>query len=633
MTAVINEATQYLNTNGKPFVGGSVFIGTVGLDPELNPITIYSDRELTTPIANPQTLDSYGRSANKIWIPGKYSIKIEDVDSVQVYQELDAGSVENVGNTVLTDVLGADTITANAVNTITSYVDGQTYIFTAAANNTGPATLNIDGLGAKAIQKNYTIALFADDLDATFEAVVVYNGDNDIFQFINPPQAAASLPTGYLSGGLLTLPTVDDVETAIGTARDNSDTYDVTLTNLTKDVSSAWVVGDTNGGLFNGSLVAYSAYDYYAILLDADFSTIDYGCDLYSAGITNFPPGYTNYILLGRFWTDENANVIEEIHSTDDRGLPVAYSKGGVMQIGFNTTPTAISAVSAGTNGARFAFVAGPTNITGDTVEISGFTTNPEYNGIHQIGIVNAAYFEVNTIAFNATETGFFAERVLDTIEVSEIAARDDLNTDDMVGASMTKDLAATWATGNGNGGLFSGSVAADTIYYFFAIKRDVDGVIDYGFDTSIIAANIPTGYTAYKFLSRLLTDSGSLLINSMQGVYISYNDWVINGNVTTTLSHGLNSNNIDWQASLITKVAQNGYVVGDEQPITLDIQPLSTTGALNAYGTGFEFDAIQAVIRSANIGNVFQEISKSTGNAANITDTSINYKLVGKVR
>jgi hypothetical protein len=75
--------------------------------------------------------------------------------------------------------------------------------------------------------------------------------------------------------------------------------------------------------------------------------------------------------------------------------------------------------------------------------------------------------------------------------------------------SAFTKRLDAAWAAGTGNGGLFSGSVAADTTYHVFVIRKDSDGSIDVGFDTDADAANIPSGYTAYRRIGSILTTTG----------------------------------------------------------------------------------------------------------------------------
>jgi len=72
----------------------------------------------------------------------------------------------------------------------------------------------------------------------------------------------------------------------------------------------------------------------------------------------------------------------------------------------------------------------------------------------------------------------------------------------------IVKKIDAPWSTGTNAGGLFSGTVAASTWYYFFVIRRDSDGIIDSGFDTSAIAANRPAGWTYYRKIGAIRTDS-----------------------------------------------------------------------------------------------------------------------------
>ena len=76
-----------------------------------------------------------------------------------------------------------------------------------------------------------------------------------------------------------------------------------------------------------------------------------------------------------------------------------------------------------------------------------------------------------------------------------------------------TKQIDATWAAGNDAGGLFTGAKAADTWYHVFLIRKDSDGTIDAGFDTSVTAANIPAGYAAYRQVGSVLTDGSSNIL------------------------------------------------------------------------------------------------------------------------
>lgn len=79
--------------------------------------------------------------------------------------------------------------------------------------------------------------------------------------------------------------------------------------------------------------------------------------------------------------------------------------------------------------------------------------------------------------------------------------------------STITKQIDSSWVVGNDMGGLFSGTVAADTTYHLFIIEQDSDGLIDAGFDTSLTAANIPTGYTAFRRVASFLTDASANLL------------------------------------------------------------------------------------------------------------------------
>jgi hypothetical protein len=79
--------------------------------------------------------------------------------------------------------------------------------------------------------------------------------------------------------------------------------------------------------------------------------------------------------------------------------------------------------------------------------------------------------------------------------------------------SALIKRLDATWAAGTNQGGLFTGAKANSTWYHCFAIYNPTTGVSDCGFDTSVTAANIPSGYTKYKRVGSIRTNgSGNIL-------------------------------------------------------------------------------------------------------------------------
>ena len=139
MASLIDEHTQFQDEAGQPIVNGKIYIGTQNLDPVTNPITIYSDRGLTTTISNPQATDANGRAVNKIWVPGTYSIRVDDSSDVQQYQELDAGT--SADSDINAKVSSNDTTTG--------YLNGKlvagTNVTLTEQNNGSNETLEISG--------------------------------------------------------------------------------------------------------------------------------------------------------------------------------------------------------------------------------------------------------------------------------------------------------------------------------------------------------------------------------------------------------------------------------------------------------------------------------------------------------
>jgi len=64
-----------------------------------------------------------------------------------------------------------------------------------------------------------------------------------------------------------------------------------------------------------------------------------------------------------------------------------------------------------------------------------------------------------------------------------------------------------------GVGGMFSGYVSANSLYYIFGVEKDADGTIDFGFDDNTTCTGIPSGYTKYRMMGWCLTDSSSNII------------------------------------------------------------------------------------------------------------------------
>lgn len=129
------------------------------------------------------------------------------------------GQVQAHAYDSLSSVSGVDTITATAAPTLTAYAAGKTFRFVSAGANTGAVTLNIDGVGARAITKLGSTALAAGDIPSG-AAVEIYD-DGTRFQLIGlAAQTASSISSSFINN--LTTVTLDNAADYVAIA-DGSD--------------------------------------------------------------------------------------------------------------------------------------------------------------------------------------------------------------------------------------------------------------------------------------------------------------------------------------------------------------------------------------------------------------------------
>jgi hypothetical protein len=81
-----------------------------------------------------------------------------------------------------------------------------------------------------------------------------------------------------------------------------------------------------------------------------------------------------------------------------------------------------------------------------------------------------------------------------------------------LLSASMTKRIDQEWAVGTGNGGIDTGSVAINTWYYIFVIRKDSDGTIDALFSSSASSPTMPSGYTQKRRIGCIRTDGSGYI-------------------------------------------------------------------------------------------------------------------------
>jgi len=82
----------FTDTSGNPLEDGYLYIGTVGLNPETNPVAVYWDDGLTIAAAQPiRTLNGFpsrGGTASRLYCGTDYSLTVKDKNSVIVFSTL-----------------------------------------------------------------------------------------------------------------------------------------------------------------------------------------------------------------------------------------------------------------------------------------------------------------------------------------------------------------------------------------------------------------------------------------------------------------------------------------------------------------------------------------------------------------
>jgi hypothetical protein len=152
-------------------------------------------------------------------------------------------------------------------------------------------------------------------------------------------------------------------------------------------------------------------------------------------------------------------------------------------------------------------------------------------------GLESAKVVSPLTLVIPNWLTGLSLRNDTDTdhdIEISTGWAMDSTNVYGMrLSSVITKRIDASWAVGDDSGGLFSGSVGNATWYHVFIIRKDSDGTIDAGFDTSATAANKPAGYSNYRRIGSVLTNGSANIIQFYQsGDTFLWNTPIIDVNV-----------------------------------------------------------------------------------------------------
>lgn len=153
-----------------------------------------------------------------------------------------------------------------------------------------------------------------------------------------------------------------------------------------------------------------------------------------------------------------------------------------------------------------------------DLTAIAALTTEPF--GRSLLTLANAAALAAEVDAYAPLPPGFVSVMVSQAgdadhdITFAAGRCRDSTDARNIVlAAAVTKQIDAGWTVGNNQGGLDTGSVANNTVYYLWTIMRSDTGVVDALFSTSATAPTMPANYDFKQRVGAVLTDGSGNIV------------------------------------------------------------------------------------------------------------------------
>jgi hypothetical protein len=256
------------------------------------------------------------------------------------------------------DSVGTDAYAITLSPALAAYAVGQQFVFSAGTANTGAATLNVSGLGAKTIKKNYNVDLSDGDIAQNQMITVIYDGTN--FQMQTPAH-------GLISQSM------SEIYAADG---GGSDSYAITLSPALSSYATGQLINfkanTKNTGAaslnVNGLGAKTIKKDGGADLADGDISANQIVQVIYDG---------TNFQLLSQVFgaIGQNGGSVyaADVGGTDSYAItlspaPTAYTTGMVVRFKANTLNTGAATLSCNSIGAITIKKFGSTNdlATGD---------------------------------------------------------------------------------------------------------------------------------------------------------------------------------------------------------------------------------------------------------------------------
>lgn len=137
--------------------------------------------------------------------------------------------------------------------------------------------------------------------------------------------------------------------------------------------------------------------------------------------------------------------------------------------------------------------------------------------GNEDVGFFPTSYLSGLTLApasiLGGSGTSFSVARGLCNVDVAVTA----VNTMMYLKTTINKSINAAWAVGNTNGAMDTGSVANNTWYHVFLIRRPDTGVTDVLVSTNATTPTLPTNYTQQRRIGSFKTNATPAIIEFVQ--------------------------------------------------------------------------------------------------------------------
>lgn len=213
---------------------------------------VVSATPITATAFNAYTADAATAMSNRICKDGQTTVTANIPMATYKFTGLGSGSARtdscNIGNVqdgtgVYVGTVGgtADVITLTPSPAITAYVAGQTFRFIASGANTTNVTVAISGLAAKALTKNGSTALIANDIASGQIVSMVYDGTRFVIVSIS---STATLTSPVLAGTVTGTYTLAGTPSLTSPAITGGTMTQVPITQNSQSAAYTTVLGD-----------------------------------------------------------------------------------------------------------------------------------------------------------------------------------------------------------------------------------------------------------------------------------------------------------------------------------------------------------------------------------------------------